>query len=199
MDARGYHGGPGGKSHVTVSNKYRADAAVDLFWLTSQVSGGGASHKDELGGVQRKSHEDIVILKHRRKVDAARESAREAELAGFRACRFQQGFASEGMLCNEPPIPLRVLDFLEASDILRLSLVSKSTHQAAHLLFKREVCAVVRFPAHFLFLSFFPFSPNWRPCCSPFQLEDVLGGESPPYTHKAKERQTRVAKHLPLH
>jgi hypothetical protein len=94
--------------------------------------------------VQRESHEDIIILDWPEE-DRARESAREAELAAFRACRFQQGFASEGMLCNEPPIPLRVLDFLEAQDILRLSLVSKCTHQAAHVLFKREVCAVLLF------------------------------------------------------
>ncbi len=69
-----------------------------------------------------------------------REGLRQTELAAFRACRFRQGFASQGMLCNEPPIPLRVLDFLEARDLITLSLVSKSTHQAAHLLFEREVC-----------------------------------------------------------
>jgi hypothetical protein len=71
--------------------------------------------------------------------DKAREASRVAELDAFRACPFQQGFASEGMLCNEPPIPLRVLDFLEAQDLINLSLVCKSMHQAAHVLFKQEV------------------------------------------------------------
>ncbi len=39
---------------------------------------------------------------------------------------------------------------------------------------------------HPFFLWFFPFSPNWRPFCFSFQLEDVLGGERP-YTHKAEK------------
>jgi hypothetical protein len=73
----------------------------------------------------------------------AREASREAELAAFRGCRFQRGNASEGRLCNEPPIPLRVLDFLEARDLLSMSLVCKSTHQAAHLLFEWEVRPLV--------------------------------------------------------
>jgi hypothetical protein len=71
--------------------------------------------------------------------DKAREVSRVAQLDAFRACPFQQGFASEGLLCNEPPLPLRVLDFLEGQDIINLSLVCKSMHQAAHVLFKREV------------------------------------------------------------
>lgn len=69
-----------------------------------------------------------------------REVSRETELDNFRACRFREGFASVGMLCNKPPIPLRVLDFLEAEDLLTLSRVCKATHQAAHVLFMREVC-----------------------------------------------------------
>jgi hypothetical protein len=55
-------------------------------------------------------------------------------------CHFQKGFASEGMLCNTPPIPLRVLDFLEhTEDLLNLALVCKATHQAGHVLLQREV------------------------------------------------------------
>ncbi len=55
-------------------------------------------------------------------------------------CRFQKGFASEVMLCNAPPIPLRVLDFLEhTEDLLNLALVCKATHQAGHVLLQREV------------------------------------------------------------
>jgi hypothetical protein len=80
--------------------------------------------------------------------DKSREASRVAELDAFRACPFQQGFASEGMLCNEPPIPLRVLDFLEAQDMINLSLVCKSMHQAAHVLFKREV-----WPSHVALLG----------------------------------------------
>ncbi len=68
------------------------------------------------------------------------EASREAELDAFMACRFQKGFAAEGMLCHEPPIPLRVLDFLETQDILSLSMVCKSAHQASHCLLEREVC-----------------------------------------------------------
>ncbi len=57
-------------------------------------------------------------------------------------CRFQEGFASGGMLCNDPPIPLRVLDFLDDSeDLLNLALVSKATHQAGHFLLQRELTA----------------------------------------------------------
>jgi hypothetical protein len=54
-------------------------------------------------------------------------------------CRFKSGFASEGMLCNEPPIPLRVLDFLGTYELVNLSLVCKATHQAGHVLLEREV------------------------------------------------------------
>ncbi len=86
------------------------------------------------------SNEDVFVSAWPWQPDSGpREERRKFELAAFRACRFQQGFASEGMLCNEPPIPLRVLDFLGARDLLRLSVVCKSTHQAAHVLLKREV------------------------------------------------------------
>jgi hypothetical protein len=86
------------------------------------------------------TNEDVFMSARPWQPDSGpREERRKSELAAFRACRFQQGFASEGMLCNEPPIPLRVLDFLGARDLLRLSLVCKSTHQAAHVLLKREV------------------------------------------------------------
>jgi hypothetical protein len=55
-------------------------------------------------------------------------------------CRFREGLASEGMLCSKPPIPLRVLDFLpHTEDLLNLALVCKATHQAGHVLLKREV------------------------------------------------------------
>jgi hypothetical protein len=55
-------------------------------------------------------------------------------------CRFREGFASEGMLCNKPPMPLRVLDFLEhTEDLFNLSLVCKATHKAGHVLLQREV------------------------------------------------------------
>lgn len=84
-------------------------------------------------------NEDIIVLDVRQPVCNLREESREAELHAFRACRFRQGFASTGMLCNEPPIPLRVLDFLEAQDLVRLSLVCKATHQASHVLHTREV------------------------------------------------------------
>jgi hypothetical protein len=60
-------------------------------------------------------------------------------LAATASCRFRQGFASEGMLCNHPPIPLRVLDFLDTQDMLNLSLVCKTTHKAGHVLLQREV------------------------------------------------------------
>ncbi len=84
-------------------------------------------------------NDDIAVREAKQDVRLSREILRRPELEAFRACRFQKGYASEGMLCDEPPIPLRVLDFLEARDLVRLSLVCKSTHQAAHLLFKREV------------------------------------------------------------
>ncbi len=62
-------------------------------------------------------------------------------LAAPSDCHFQEGFAAEGMLCNNPPIPLRVLDFLEdKQDLLNMALVSKATHQAGHVLLRREVC-----------------------------------------------------------
>ncbi len=56
-----------------------------------------------------------------------------------RTCAFKAGFAPEGMLCNVPPIPLRVLDFLGTYDIVNLSLVCKAMHQAGHVLLEREV------------------------------------------------------------
>jgi hypothetical protein len=59
--------------------------------------------------------------------------------AATHTCRFISGFASEGMLCNEPPIPLRVLDFLGTYELVNLSLVCKAMHQAGHLLLEREV------------------------------------------------------------
>ncbi len=66
---------------------------------------------------------------------------RLSSLAATSHCPFQEGFASEGMLCDNPPIPLRVLDFLEhTEDLLNLSVVCKATHQAGHVLLQREVC-----------------------------------------------------------
>jgi hypothetical protein len=63
-----------------------------------------------------------------------------SNLAHTSECRFQQGFASQGMLCNDPPIPLRVLDFLEhTADLVNLAMVSKATHHAGHYLLRREV------------------------------------------------------------
>jgi hypothetical protein len=57
-------------------------------------------------------------------------------------CCSQEGFASEGMLCNDPPIPLRVLDFLDDSkDLLNLAMVCKATHQAGHVLLQRKLTA----------------------------------------------------------
>jgi hypothetical protein len=74
--------------------------------------------------------------KHQLRVDANCQSI----LASTSQCCFQKGFASEGMLCNDPPIPLRVLDFLEhPDDMLNLALVCKATHQAYHALLQREV------------------------------------------------------------
>jgi hypothetical protein len=67
-----------------------------------------------------------------------RESA--IELAAAWQCRFREGYASEGMLCNDPPIPLRILDFLEnPEDLLNLASVCKATHQAGHVQLQREV------------------------------------------------------------
>lgn len=73
----------------------------------------------------------------------ARASEREAQLESFRRCRFQEGFASEGMLCNSPPLPLGVLDYLDAGDLLNLFLVCKATHRASHYLLHREVCSAL--------------------------------------------------------
>jgi hypothetical protein len=89
-----------------------------------------------------RSNGEVHVREGQQSSDPSGEERREAQLEVFRACRFEQGFASEGMLCHEPPIPLRVLDFLDTQDLLRLSLVCKSTHQAAHILFKREVWPV---------------------------------------------------------
>ncbi len=86
-----------------------------------------------------KNHDDVRMRNRQQEVKKSREIQRDKQLNRFRACRLQKGFTSEGMLCDEPPIPLRVLDFLDAQDTLRMSLVCKSAHQAAHLLFKREV------------------------------------------------------------
>ncbi len=73
---------------------------------------------------------------------------RKSMLAATAYCRFREGFASEGMLCNNPPIPLRVLDFLQhTEDLLNLALVCKATHRAGHVLLKREVGdSLVRIP-----------------------------------------------------
>jgi hypothetical protein len=61
-------------------------------------------------------------------------------LAATLGCPFRGGYACEGMLCNTPPIPLRVLDFLEhTEDLMNLALVCKSTHRAGHVLLQREV------------------------------------------------------------
>lgn len=62
-----------------------------------------------------------------------------SNLDAYKACRFQAGFAPEGFLCHEPPIPLRVLDFLEARDLVNLSRMCKRTHHAGHVQFQREV------------------------------------------------------------
>jgi hypothetical protein len=84
-----------------------------------------------------------IVAKHR----PTREGPKDplSVLAATAHCHFREGVASEGMLCNDPPIPLRVLDFLEhAEDLLNLALVCKATHQAGHVLLKREVhCAPV--------------------------------------------------------
>jgi hypothetical protein len=61
------------------------------------------------------------------------------QAAAVQKCAFKTGFAAEGMLCNEPPIPLRVLDFLGTYELVNLSLVCKATHQAGHVLLEREV------------------------------------------------------------
>lgn len=63
-----------------------------------------------------------------------RAAEREAQLERFCNCRFREGFAGKGMLCHSPPLPLRLLDFLDAADLLSLSLVCKATHQASHYL-----------------------------------------------------------------
>jgi hypothetical protein len=69
-----------------------------------------------------------------------KQAMSEDALAHTLKCRFQEGFASQGMLCNNPPIPLRVLDFLDHTpDLVNLALVSKATHQAGHYLLQREV------------------------------------------------------------
>jgi hypothetical protein len=60
--------------------------------------------------------------------------------AATQTCALKAGFASEGMLCNEPPIPLRVLDFLGTYELVNLSVVCKATHQAGHVLLECEVC-----------------------------------------------------------
>jgi hypothetical protein len=85
------------------------------------------------------TNEQGYLRKRPQHEDLEREASRAAELDAFKACNFQQGFASEGMLCNEPPIPLRALHYLEARDLVRLSLVCKRTHHAAHALLTREV------------------------------------------------------------
>jgi hypothetical protein len=80
-----------------------------------------------------------VRLNLKRPADSLeRVALREGHLQQFKACQVR-GHASEGMLCNTPPIPLRVADFLDAADLLNLALVCKATHEASHLLFDREV------------------------------------------------------------
>jgi hypothetical protein len=61
------------------------------------------------------------------------------QAAVTQTCALKSGFAAEGMLCNEPPIPLRVLDFLGTYELVNLSLVCKAMHQAGHVLLQREV------------------------------------------------------------
>jgi hypothetical protein len=51
--------------------------------------------------------EGILVLDDPKAEDESRGDSRTLELEAFEACRFQNGFASEGLLCNEPPIPLR--------------------------------------------------------------------------------------------
>jgi hypothetical protein len=88
-------------------------------------------------------------------------------VAATNMCRFQTGFAAEGMLCNEPPIPLRVLDFLGTYELVNLSLVCKATHQAGHVLLKREVRGSILKRCN-LDMQFFPtscFSPAFAGCC----------------------------------
>jgi hypothetical protein len=61
------------------------------------------------------------------------------QAAMTQTCAFKSGFAAEGMLCTEPPIPLRVLDFLGTYELVNLSLVCKAMHQAGHVLLEPEV------------------------------------------------------------
>jgi hypothetical protein len=70
--------------------------------------------------------------------------AHRRQLTATRKCAFKAGFAAEGMLCNEPPIPLRVLDFLGTYELINLSLVCKAMHQAGHVLLEREVRGSIR-------------------------------------------------------
>ncbi len=76
--------------------------------------------------------------------DAAKTKRIVESLSAYETCAFKFGLASEGMLCNEPPIPLRVLDFLGTYELVNLSLVCKATHQAGHILLKREVRGSIR-------------------------------------------------------
>eukprot|EP00884_Botryococcus_braunii_P021720 jgi/Botrbrau1/8231/Bobra.0392s0027.1 len=69
-------------------------------------------------------------------------SCQKYSLAAFQDCRFQNNFASEGMLMNDPPIPLRVLGYLGTQDLLNLSRVCKATHYAAHHLLIREAAVL---------------------------------------------------------
>lgn len=99
-----------------------------------------------------------------KKPDKEREASRVAELNAFKACPFQLGFkfASNGMLCDVPPIPIRTLDFLEAQDLVNLSRVCKATHQAAHFLLEREVWAIPQLTyIHGALWNSAPGPPGW--------------------------------------
>jgi hypothetical protein len=87
-------------------------------------------------------------------------------VAATNMCRFRTGFAAEGMLCNEPPIPLRVLDFLGTYELVNLSLVCKATHQAGHVLLKREVRGSILMRGN-VDMQFFPTSCFFACFCRP--------------------------------
>eukprot|EP00884_Botryococcus_braunii_P021723 jgi/Botrbrau1/8234/Bobra.0392s0029.2 len=93
---------------------------------------------DELLDILELRGPNVVLNPDRTPDTDAQAAIREAQLQRFLVCPLKDGYASEGLLCNSPPIPLRVLDFLDASDILNLSLVCKDTHHGSHHLFRRE-------------------------------------------------------------
>lgn len=89
--------------------------------------------------LQVKNNGEVFVHLNGMKEDKSRAASRVAELEAFRNCPFQKGFAPDGLLCTEPPIPLQVVKYLTAQDLVNLSLVCKATHQAAHVLLQREV------------------------------------------------------------